>query len=139
MLASNQMDVKRQLRVKYKKWMEESVTKEISLLNGSSIAKQLQSRIKPGANVSCFISKYPEINTKPVLDLLFSIGANVYIPAWHSQEMWMCHAPNAKFIDQLIASTPINRIPMPIDSNRVGINVNNSFGFSYNVNVECDI
>lgn len=142
-MLSRQMDVKRELRVKYRKLLNESISTDFSLTCGRSVAKQLSGRLTAGANVSIFISKFPEINTLPLFDLLFTMGANVFIPAWHSQEMWMCHLENRGQLDELIESTPSTQIPMPTER-PIPINVHYIpvyFGYyiSLRSHVECHL
>lgn len=122
----HEMDVKKQLRLKFRQWMKENITLERSLLCGQAICKTIQQEFIRNPNktlsVSIFISKFPEISTASLIDHLYSIGANVYIPAWHSEEMWMCHIKKKDEFESLLSSAPLSKIPMPQD-NRVPIEV----------------
>lgn len=118
------MDLKKQLRLKFRKWMNENVTSDISLSAGDAIVNKIKQDFSgiPQVKVSIFISKLPEISTLPLIDHLYEIGAQVFIPAWHSEEMWMCRVESKKEFDDICASAPSNKIPMP-QNNRVPIEV----------------
>lgn len=109
------MDLKRQLRLKFRNWMKENVSKEFSFFNGEIIKEKIAATISQTFNptVSIFISKHPEISTAPLLDHLYAIGAKVYIPAWNSGEMWMCHVESGLELQKLLDETPVGKIPMP--------------------------
>ena len=122
------MDSKSQIRAKFKKWLNESVKSEYSLVSGRMICDKIDelhfkdSQDLNNFNVSIFISKFPEISTAPLIDRLFQVNAQIYIPAWKSDEMWMCHVKCKKEFDQIIQSAPQNRIPMP-QTEKVPLNV----------------
>lgn len=120
------MDAKKQLRLKFRQWMKDNVTPEQSLSCGKAVCKTIQSVFVKNPNrplsVSIFISKFPEISTASLIDHLYSIGAEVFIPAWQSEEMWMCHVKSKDDFNKLLKDTPLNKIPMP-QYNRVPIEV----------------
>lgn len=118
------MDLKRELRLKYRKWMNENVNESISLSAGHEILNKLKLKLEtlPNPKVSIFISKLPEISTFPLIDHLYKIGAHVYIPAWHYEKMWMCGVESRKDFDNLCKSAPANKIPMPT-TNSISIEV----------------
>ncbi len=121
----SQAPLKEALRSRYNKWMRENITKQIALANGHQILEKLKLRKEDLSSkivVSVFVSKCPEISTFPLIDWLFEVGAEVHLPAWHDKEMWMCSMGSKKEFDELIASTPSNRIPMP-SAGRVEIHV----------------
>ena len=110
------MDVKKQLRLKFRQWMKENVTKDFSLMAGELICRSIQEKYdhqNDHPSISIFISKFPEISTLPLINHFYSIGASVYIPAWHSEEMWMCHVSSRKEFDKLLRNETGNKIPMP--------------------------
>ena len=126
------MDLKKQLRSKYRKWMNENVTKEFCLNAGERIKQNFQqrTRILPRSTplkVSIFISKLPEISTAPLIEYFYKSGdvlVEVYIPAWNDEEMWMCHVPFKANLDDIISKSPSNRVPMPSSTyDRIPINV----------------
>ena len=118
------MDLKKQLRLKFRQWLNENVTSDISLFAGESISNQIKQKFIGihQVKISIFISKLPEISTLPLIDHLYSIGAQVFIPTWHSGEMWMCKVESRKKFDDICASAPSNKIPMP-QNNPVPIEV----------------
>lgn len=118
------MNLKSQLRAKYKKWMNENVKNEFSLLAGEAVLNKINEKLQgiPQPKVSIFISKLPEISTIPLINHLYEIGAQVFIPAWHSEEMWMCLVENKREFDEILRSAPSNKIPMP-STNRIAIEV----------------
>lgn len=109
------MDLKKQLRTKIRTWAKENVTEEFSSSCGLIIKDKISRIISEVEHpkVSIFISKLPEISTFPLIDHLYSIGAKVYIPAWNSGEMWMCHVEDQKHYSALLQNAPIDKIPMP--------------------------
>lgn len=109
------MDAKKQLRLKFRQWMKESVTPEHSLSSGKSILHSIQQKFTAldSLSVSIFISKFPEISTAPLIDHLYSIGAKVYIPAWNSKEMWKCQVEGKEDFEAMIRDAPEDKIPMP--------------------------
>ena len=118
------MNLKRELRLKFRKWMKEQVNKEFSLSAGQEILNKLKEELNSVAKpkISIFISKTPEISTFPLIDYLYEIGAQVFIPAWHSEEMWMCAVNDKNEFHEILKSAPENKIPMPTN-NRIPIEV----------------
>ena len=112
------MDLKKQLRTKFRNWMKQNVTKEFALTCGELLKEKIALKLAqvPNSKVSIFISKLPEISTAPLIDHLYAIGADVYIPAWNAGEMWMCHVGSKAEYEKLIEETPLDKIPMPNDN-----------------------
>lgn len=96
--------------------MNENIALEYSNTCGELIAKKIinekLTRISH-PKVSIFISKFPEISTLPLIEHLFGAKAEVYIPAWHSEEMWMCRVGDFKEFEEICEAAPVNKIPMP--------------------------
>lgn len=109
---SAQVTLKKALRAKYRQWMRECVTEEYSLKCSQNILSTLKELPRPKA-VSVFVSKFPEISTFPLIRWLFASGVEVYLPAWHSEEMWMCRIASETEFDELIKNTLDRKIPMP--------------------------
>jgi acetyl-CoA carboxylase biotin carboxylase subunit len=88
--------------------MKQNVTKEFSSTCGEQLKDKIAKILASVANpkVSIFVSKLPEISTAPLIDHLYSIGAKVYIPAWNSGEMWMCHVASMEEYQKLVEETP---------------------------------
>lgn len=121
---SQRTELKKALRIQYKRWMRDNITPAVALANGEQILLKFQAlqRVHPLC-VSVFVSKCPEISTFPLINWLFDIGAQVHLPAWHDNEMWMCAIGSKGEFETLIASTPTGKIPMPL-TDRVEIKVN---------------
>ena len=98
--------------------MKQNVTKEFASTCGERLKEKISLKLAQVANpkVSIFISKLPEISTAPLIDHLYAIGADVYIPAWNAGEMWMCHVGSKAEYQKLIEETPVDKIPMPKDN-----------------------
>ena len=98
--------------------LKRHVTMEVSLICGEELKEKLAVILgkidKP--KVSIFISKLPEISTASLIDHLYSIDAKIYIPAWNSGEMWMCHVENRREFEKIVNETPEGKIPMPTAS-----------------------
>jgi 5-formyltetrahydrofolate cyclo-ligase len=118
------MDLKKELRLKFIKWMNENINEGISLSAGDSILNKLKLILAsvPNLKVSIFISKLPEISTFPLIYHLFEIGAHVHLPAWHAKEMWMCRVGSKEEFDDILKYSPSNKIPMP-KTNRIPVEV----------------
>lgn len=104
--------MKNALRAQYRHWMRDSVCEGFALKSGEAVLSYLQKLPKPG-NVSVFVSKFPEISTFLLIRWLFVTGVDVYLPAWHSEEMWMCRIENEFEFTELVNNTSKNKIPMP--------------------------
>lgn len=121
----SQVQLKQALRLRYRQWMRENITTEIALANGHKILEKLKAeKTERGERlkVSVFVSKCPEISTFPLIKWLFEVGAEVHLPAWHAEEMWMCAIETQSQFENLISSTPNGRIPMPSEG-RVEVQV----------------
>ena len=118
------MDLKKKLRLKFRQWMNISINEEISLTAGNEILSKIKRKLSgiPNPKVSIFISKLPEISTVPLIDYLYEIGAHVFIPSWHAEEMWMCGVNNRNEFEDILKSAPSSKIPMPT-TNRIPIEV----------------
>lgn len=105
--------------------MKDYVSREYSENSGEIISKKIIN-LFPSLNclkVSIFISKYPEISTIPLIKELFANPlAEVYIPAWQAEEMWMCKVDNLEDFNEICNSAPLDKIPMPT-KNRVDLKV----------------
>lgn len=104
--------------------MNSSVNEEISLKAGDEILNKIKNKLIdiPNPKVSIFISKLPEISTIPLINHLYEIKAQVFIPAWHAEEMWMCGVNNINEFEGILRSVSSNKIPMPT-TNRIPIEV----------------
>lgn len=109
---SAQAALKKALRAQYRQWMRDAVSQDFALKSGEAVLSHLQKLPKP-RKVSVFVSKYPEISTFPLIRWLFAVGVDVYLPAWHSEEMWMCRVENESEFTELVQNTKDNKIPMP--------------------------
>jgi 5-formyltetrahydrofolate cyclo-ligase len=124
-LVMSQIELKKALRCRYLQWMRQNITATIALANGHLILQKLKAEREQAREqfvVSVFVSKCPEISTLPLINWLLEQGAQVHLPAWRDDEMWMCAIESRKEFESLLASAPKNRIPMP-SSERIEIQV----------------